>query len=940
MNSSSARLLFSIFFCCITLSTPVVGQSSLPTSARAALDTALAAVGWRFSDLSMPPDLLERDIHRTAFHDSLFSAPFRVLDDVTRITTALRGQRDEDFDAAIDDGLLSMGYGRFRRRSYDLQLTSDQTAQRLGVDPSTYAGFIGSTLLYRYLQSIVLAYNDVATLNAAFRRNVLVFSNADSLWMNTTASESASLWELANEEQRNQKSAEAFFSSAMLPGLHQGLVAGVSLHGQLRAFVRSSEEARDLLSDSVRTVEFETSIGRVALGGPGNDTYVGRYALILDVGGDDTYVVDDGSKESAAGLAVQVIIDLDGNDSYKGKGYAIGAGIGGVGIVIDARGNDVYMTRDFSAGCGLFGCGILDDLSGNDIYIGGQNTQGAGIFGIGVIRDHSGMDAYHAHAHAQGFGATRGLGILHDRSGNDSYTAASPFTDVLRYESHHVTFAQGAALGHRPIASGGIGILSDDAGNDHYSCDIYGQGTAYWFGLGALMDRAGEDRYQAYQYAQGSGVHFANGYLRDEGGDDVYVSHGVSQGCGHDIATGMLIDESGNDIYVAESLSLGAGNANAISLLLDVAGNDSYSAMNASNTMGYSDFRRQYGMLGLFVDAGGRDLYGETTRNTDIRLQSSYGVFADVELSPTSTTASTKAPPSYVDMPLASTADSLLIQASAAPLRFQNNVRPARDRLVELDIDVLELLTQHLGTGMPRVRLTLEDVIPRLHARFPEAVERLITDSLSSTSLPVVSLCAAIASKIKSPAVRQPLAQLSRSADWRFRRIALHALGEANDTASLPMLIDGLGDVHPYVAARAAYHVGRLSSIMALDQLTPSLRSSHHVVRFSAIEGLARGARLPVPTVLAWLDREPDPVVWTSGLRLLAACDTTAEHAAALHAWYGELPSKRRQQMDRILPSLPPFWTAALRTQPVLPAMQGKPKRRAVKSTLPSGLRP
>jgi len=907
---------------------PTSAQTTLSATARAALDTALAAVGWRFADLAMPSDLLDRDVHRTPMHDSLFSAPFRTLDDVNRLTKRLQGRRDEDLDAVIDECLLKMAYGAYRKRPYDLQLSAEQTSARLGVDPSTRTGFVGSTVLYRYLQALVLAHDDVATLNSAFRRTRIVYDQADSIWMSSTDSETASLWQLAANEDAARATAAAFFDAAMLPGLHQAIVAGGSLHSQLRAFMINSQNARDMLEDSIKTIEFETRIGRIALGGPGNDTYVGRYAFILDVGGNDTYIVDDGSKDQAAKTSVQVIVDLQGNDVYRGNGYAFGAGIGGVGIVIDAGGDDVYMTGDYSAGCGLFGFGVIDDVAGNDLYIGGQNTQGAGIFGLGLLRDHAGMDAYRAHAQAQGFGATRGIGILHDRSGNDSYTAASPFTDVLRYESHHVTFAQGAALGHRPIASGGIGILSDDAGNDHYTCDIYGQGTAYWFGLGALVDAAGEDRYQAYQYAQGSGVHFANGYLLDASGDDVYVSHGVSQGCGHDIASGILVDDTGNDVYVAESLSQGAGNANAISLLLDVAGNDAYSAVNTSNTMGFSDFRRQYGMLGLFIDAGGYDQYSEATRNSNIRLQSTYGVFADLDLGSTSAQAVTTATPTYVEMPLAATADSLIVQASAAPLRFQNNVRPARDKLAELDSTVIATLAEHLGTGMPRVRLALEEVFPRLHVRYPEAVQQLIADSLGSASLPVVSLCATLAGKIKSPYLRAPLAQLAQSPDWRLRRIAYHAIGEANDTASLATLVVGLEDRHPYTAGRAAYHVGRLADSASFLLLQSSLQSPHHIVRFSAVEGLLRGERQPIAPILSWLNQQRLSFVLASGVRLFAACDTSYSNAVAFVEWYASTSPTVRRQVDRTLPSLPQFWSQTAKALPPAPSPPAKPKKR------------
>jgi len=788
--------------------------------------------------------------------------------------------------------------------------------RKFGTDPYPRAGYIGATLILRYASAAVQAHDAMSTAHDRFMRQPTLLAMCDSLWRLSREDESASIWDLHRSEVEARKKASAFFLAANPSAYEDIYIHGLSLYEQLLDFAKLSVESRQLMRDSIRTTVFDSPYGRIAIGGSGDDIYEGTYFLIVDVGGNDVYRGSDSGKTAALRTYVRCVVDLAGNDTYLGGDFTLGSGVAGVGIIIDSDGNDLYKGGDFAIASGLFGVGVVHDVNGDDTYTSGSNGQAAGIFGLGLLIDDAGHDTYRAHAQAQGFGATRGAGVLIDKSGNDQYLAASPYVDVLRYESHQTTFTQGAALGYRPLASGGIGLLIDHAGNDQYVCDIYGQGTGYWFGLGGVVDASGDDRYQAYQYAQGAGVHFASGILRDMRGDDVYVSHGVSQGCGHDVAFGMLLDDAGNDNYVVESLSLGGGNANAVSVVLDERGNDSYSATNTANTLGFSDFRRSYGMIGLFIDGDGTDVYGSTVRNESRSIKSTYGVFYDTKrMVTTDTTVDVPAastPASVDPTPLADTPDMLFIQASAAPLRFQSNVQPARDRLAAMGTAALPELETHLTTQMPRERLALEDVLPKIHAKSPDTIELLIRESLLSNDNAEVALAATLAGRIKARSAITSLALLATDTLWRLRRLAAFTLGEIGDTASIPMLQTLLRDEHPYVRARAAYALGVVGGRNGLRLVREALVDDIGIVRYSAVEGIARGPKRPMTELTQWLSSVNDPLVLASGARILAASDTTAKDAQAFTAFIRTAPASVRRAIDNVLPILPAFWQKTL----------------------------
>ncbi len=372
----------------------------------------------------------------------------------------------------------------------------------------------------------------------------------------------------------------------------------------------------------------ETDFGLVAIGGLGRTTYKKRFALIIDLGGDDSYL------EAAGGAnphtKFSVCIDMAGDDLYSSRShYAFGSGGLGIGILLDEAGNDLYKTGHYSIASGCFGSGILLDKAGDDKYIGESFTQGAGFVGFGLLLDRAGNDLFRARSFAQGFGFVGGVGILADSYGNDSYIAQGSQNDTLRYAGHHLSLAQGFGYGNRPDWSGGIGFLLDRSGNDVYIADIFGQGSSYWLALGGLWDGAGNDSYTGYQYCQGTSTHLSAAMMMDKSGDDSYISKGVSQGAAHDMAVAYFLDLDGDDNYIVHDLSRGAGNANAVGIFIDYSGDDGYVAKSELNVQGFGDWRRDFGSIGIMLDCQGLDSYSRIGGDSSWWSSGKYGIGID-----------------------------------------------------------------------------------------------------------------------------------------------------------------------------------------------------------------------------------------------------------------------------------------------------------------------
>jgi hypothetical protein len=189
------------------------------------------------------------------------------------------------------------------------------------------------------------------------------------------------------------------------------------------------------------------------------------------------------------------------NDPVIRRVVLQGAGFQGNGLLIDEGGNDRYRAKTASQGAGhIGGIGVLRDLGGGkDDYLAIRSSQGfalvAGVAGLGLLQDDGGNDRYHTYmprpldptagnqepggggvvddlnncdriprmvqGAAIGFGVSGGTGHLLDEDGQDVYIGEPPTSQLFLppvVDFRHSSQGFGC--------DGGIGILTDE-GRDH-----------------------------------------------------------------------------------------------------------------------------------------------------------------------------------------------------------------------------------------------------------------------------------------------------------------------------------------------------------------------------------------------------------------------------------------------------------------------------------------
>ncbi len=382
------------------------------------------------------------------------------------------------------------------------------------------------------------------------------------------------------------------------------------------------------------TLVFQTVAGEVRICGPGDDANTSCGALVIDLGGNDSYTSPHELLNPFAN-PFTAVVDLGGNDRYTddNKQGSLACGVYGLSVLADLGGNDSYSCLEAGLGAAYFGTGVLIDYAGDDMYASSKGmTQGAAHFGAGVLSDLGGNDDYICGYEGQGFGSTRGVGLLVDVAGNDNYRVSDTAMMSAAFGDRPISFAQGAAFGRRSdfgdghSLAGGIGILAEGAGNDHYHGAIYCQGTAYWWGLGICEDKAGDDSYRCLWYSLGSAPHFAIGCMVDVKGNDRYNADAKDavtqyQGCARDGSVGVFVDGDGDDHYFLRNRCAGAADLNSIAVFWDRYGNDIYetdlsSPYQADPPLGASatyprmrSFRDYMVTFGFFADTLGADTY-------------------------------------------------------------------------------------------------------------------------------------------------------------------------------------------------------------------------------------------------------------------------------------------------------------------------------------------
>jgi len=372
----------------------------------------------------------------------------------------------------------------------------------------------------------------------------------------------------------------------------------------------------------------ETPSGLIVIGGPGPNAYDlnERFALVLDLGGNDTYR---GAIAAAADIehGNRVVIDLGGNDTYQASPLGLATGRLGVGLLVDRGGNDVYRLAEGSGGTGFAGLGILYDAAGDDHYQGAKLTQGAALGGLGLLVDTAGDDRHTSFGYAIGFGGPLGLGAVIDAEGDDHYQSGEKYpssynaTDApdkkpgepgFQYDSFGIGTGSGKRIftrdpAHRSYGlAGGLGLVLDLAGNDRYRSSNFSQGAGYFFGAGVKLDFGGHDEHEGARFGHAAGAHYGVGLFVDYSGEDRYSSTGpvYNGGTAWDLSAMLCIDAGeDNDTYdLQRSDGLGRADHHSWSLFIEENGRDRYLVLSG---MGRAS---DVSMSGFF-DLAGEDEY-------------------------------------------------------------------------------------------------------------------------------------------------------------------------------------------------------------------------------------------------------------------------------------------------------------------------------------------
>lgn len=245
-------------------------------------------------------------------------------------------------------------------------------------------------------------------------------------------------------------------------------------------------------------------LGFLLAGGEDADTYTGAnrangggngLGFLLDEGGDDLYhtVADEGNGGASAG-GRGLLLDLAGNDRYKGgktaNGGATGSfGTGSSGLLADLAGDDQYEGSAYGANGGAAQA-TFDKCTNLTAMVQGGSAASAKRPAVGMLVDAGGDDVYEAFTHGVNGGACGvARGFLLDLAGRDQYRAST----------------QGVNGG---AVHNGTALLLDEDGDDLYVASAdppVGANGGGAGGAGMLLDASGHDQYFAGTSAEDPG---------------------------------------------------------------------------------------------------------------------------------------------------------------------------------------------------------------------------------------------------------------------------------------------------------------------------------------------------------------------------------------------------------------------------------------------------
>ena len=519
----------------------------------ACLEEMMNIYGVDAVEISMPADYYNAPLN-LKFNESMLPAPYSALE-FSGIFADKFSNIDSNYNFIFPKIFQMLEFRPYESQSFQSLLPRSYLEERLNCSFDSIPGVSSSALLRQYISPMLL-------INDILDKDLFMSSNTDIRFLLAHAEDILKL----QKDSSNPRFAgvqanilDTFFQKAQYIRGSSMFNLGTSLLHIYKETISKNKVNLDLIAKDVQTKVIETSYGKIAIGGTGDDTYNGNFALIIDLGGSDTYVSPQIDKNEMLLTPVRCIIDFNGNDAYIGEDYCFGSGYFGIGMVIDMAGNDSYSAGSFSLGSALFGFGLLLDEGGSDIYKGNDFSQGSAAFGVGILHDRNSNDIYHCRQFSQGFGFTSGIGILSDVSGDDSYQSSK--IGEKKIETKLRSYSQGAALGLPGRSCGGIGIIFDHSGSDKYLAELYSQSYADCKGFAVFHDSGGGDYFQNLGLSMASADNNAFSYFMNKGGEDIYQC-AERTASPDDFSCSVFYDPDGADKYLlSENLEFSSLNS-------------------------------------------------------------------------------------------------------------------------------------------------------------------------------------------------------------------------------------------------------------------------------------------------------------------------------------------------------------------------------------------
>ena len=337
--------------------------------------------------------------------------------------------------------------------------------------------------------------------------------------------------------------------------------------------------------------KIDTPAGAIIVGGKESKTYnldqMNGVAAVIDLGRGNTYYEGTTSLDRP----VLIILNLGGGNIFQGSKPGIqGAAILGVSLVVNREGNNSYKAADVAQASAIGGVGMIVEHGGKNTYQGVRRVQGQALGGLGILIGRGGQNDYHAAMWAQGLGAPLGFGLLEDTLGHDHYYCGGLYPTSYKPKTPgYEGFGQGVGAGIRQVANGGIGILLNGGGHNVYEFDYLSHGGGYWCGMGFARDFGGNSQRLIartawdgsprsepifQRFGCGWGCHYSAGFLFDDGGNSLYEGTIMGAGMGWDCSVGALLSFGEKDHFkTTGGLTQGCGAQASLGVLYHY-GND------------------------------------------------------------------------------------------------------------------------------------------------------------------------------------------------------------------------------------------------------------------------------------------------------------------------------------------------------------------------------